>query len=310
MIDLKIDHHMPVLLNEIEQVFIETRGIVVDCTVGFAGHSYRLLDSNPNIKLICNDKDKEALEFSKHKLRKFGDRVRFTNKNFGELSQFLKDEDIKPKGILADIGVSSYQLDNNQRGFGFDSDSLDMRMNRDDTLDAKFVVNSYDKLSLEKIFYEFGEIREYKKVAKIICDYRKMDKIKTARELSELLSKHIYAGKLHPATLVFQAIRIEVNKELEELHSLINWIGDGEFFGAIVVIVAFHSLEDRVIKNSFKDWQKSCICPDDIPRCACGNSHSYGKILTKKPIVPTDEEIKQNRRSRSSKMRIFRIRDE
>jgi 16S rRNA (cytosine1402-N4)-methyltransferase len=310
MISTEENHHIPVLYKEIEDLFSDTHGTILDCTVGFAGHSYNLLESNKNIKLICNDKDSQALSYSKEKLSKFKDRVIFVNKNFGDLFSFIKDNNIELKGVLADIGISSYQVDNDSRGFGFNSNFLDMRMDQKESLDAKSVVNNYTKSQLEKILKEFGEVREYKKVARVICEYRKDNIIQSAKELSQLLSKHLHNKKINPCTLVFQAIRIEVNRELEELSSLLWWIKDIKLKDATIAIISFHSLEDRVVKNNFKNWSKNCICPDDIMRCICTNDNSYGKIITKKPIIPTNQEIKYNPRSRSAKMRIFRTKDE
>ena len=295
--------HIPVLYKETLEAFISINdGYIIDCTTGFAGHSSGLLSSNENVKLICNDQDDEALAFSKKRLEEFSSRVIFNKGNFEHVIDTFKDYEIR--GVLADIGVSSLQLDKLERGFGFESDTLDMRMNQNQALDAATVVNTYSQDELERVFKECGEVREYKKVASLIVNNRPFT---SAKEISELLAKKMSKGKIHPATLPFQGIRIEVNDELGVLERLFDSLENAKFKNCIVAIISFHSLEDRIVKNYFKKWTKSCICPSGIFRCECGNNHALGKIITKKPIIPTNEEIKQNPRSRSSKLRIFKF---
>ena len=295
--------HIPVLYKETLDAFKNINdGYIIDCTTGFAGHSNGLLNSNKNIKLICNDQDDEALAFSKKRLEEFSSRVTFNKGNFEHVIETFKDYDIR--GVLADIGVSSLQLDKLERGFGFESDTLDMRMNQNQSLDAATVVNTYSQEELERVFKECGEVREYKKVASLIVENRPFT---SAKQISELLSKKMSKGKIHPATLPFQGIRIEVNDELGVLERLFESLENAKFENCIVAIISFHSLEDRIVKNYFKKWTKSCICPSEIFRCECGNNHALGKIITKKPIIPSNEEIKQNPRSRSSKLRIFKF---
>ena len=295
--------HIPVLYNETLEAFKDINsGYIIDCTTGFAGHSSGLIASNDNIKLICNDQDDEALEFSKNRLKPYNERVIFNKGNFEHVIDTFKDYEIR--GVLADIGVSSLQLDKLERGFGFDSLTLDMRMNQNQALDAATVVNTYSQNELERVFKECGEVREYKKVASLIVNNRPFS---SAKEISELLAKKMPKGKIHPATLPFQGIRIEVNDELGVLERLFDSLEKAKFKDCIVAIISFHSLEDRIVKNYFKKWTKSCICPDGIFRCECGNNHALGKIITKKPIIPTALEIKQNPRSRSSKLRIFKF---
>ena len=295
--------HIPVLYEETLNVFKNiNNGYIIDCTTGFAGHSNGLLNSNKNINLICNDQDDEALAFSKKRLEEFSSRVTFNKGNFEHVIETFKNYDIK--GVLADIGVSSLQLDKLERGFGFDSETLDMRMNQNQELDASTVVNTYSLDELERVFKECGEVREYKKVASLIVENRPFT---SAKQISELLSKKMSKGKIHPATLPFQGIRIEVNDELGVLERLFDSLENAKFKDCIIAIISFHSLEDRIVKNYFKKWTKSCICPNEVFRCECGNNHSLGKIITKKPIVPTNEEIKKNPRSRSSKLRIFKF---
>ncbi|NCB14340.1 MAG: 16S rRNA (cytosine(1402)-N(4))-methyltransferase [Erysipelotrichia bacterium] len=277
-------------------------GYIIDCTTGFAGHSNGLLNQNENIKLICNDQDDEALSFSKNRLKDFENRVIFNKGNFEHVIKTFKDYEIR--GVLADIGVSSLQLDKLERGFGFESETLDMRMNQNQSLDAATVVNTYSQAELERVFKEYGEVREYKKVASLIVNNRPFI---SAKQISELLSKKMSKGKIHPATLPFQGIRIEVNDELGVLERLFDSLEEAKLKNCIVAIISFHSLEDRIVKNYFKKWSKSCICPEGVFRCECGNNHALGKIITKKPIIPTALEIKQNPRSRSSKLRIFKF---
>lgn len=295
--------HIPVLYNETLDAFKDINdGYIIDCTTGFAGHSNGLLTQNENIKLICNDQDDEALIFSKNRLKDFENRVTFNKGNFEHVIKTFKDYEIR--GVLADIGVSSLQLDKLERGFGFESETLDMRMNQNQSLDAATVVNTYSQAELERVFKEYGEVREYKKVASLIVNNRPFI---SAKQISELLSKKMSKGKIHPATLPFQGIRIEVNDELGVLERLFDSLEEAKLKNCIVAIISFHSLEDRIVKNYFKKWSKSCICPEGVFRCECGNNHALGKIITKKPIIPTALEIKQNPRSRSSKLRIFKF---
>ena len=295
--------HIPVLFNEVIETFKDLKdGYIIDCTLGYGGHSEGILESNPNIKLICNDQDDEALAFSKKRLEKYKDRIIFNKGNFKNVIDTFKDKKIV--GILADIGVSSLQLDKNDRGFGFDGDTLDMRMDQNQHLSANEVVNHYSQNQLEDIFKNYGEVKEYKKVASLIVQNRPFN---SSKELAQFLSKHMYKGKLHPATLPFQGIRIEVNNELGVLEELFDKIESANFKDTLVAIISFHSLEDRIVKNYFKKWTQKCICPPQVMRCTCGNNHQKGKVITKKPIIPTPLEIKQNPRSRSSKMRIFKF---
>ena len=295
--------HIPVLFDEVIDTFKDINdGYIVDCTLGYGGHSLGILENNPNIKLLANDQDDEALNFSKERLELYKDRITFNKGNFKDISTLFQGKDIR--GILADIGVSSLQLDKLDRGFSFKSDTLDMRMDQNQTLDASTVVNQYSQKDLEYIFKEYGEVKEYKKVASLIIQNRPFT---SAIELETLLEKNLYKGKIHPATLPFQAIRIEVNNELGVLKELFDNIENSNLHNCTVAIISFHSLEDRIVKNYFKKWSKKCICPPSVFRCECGNNNQKGKIITKKPIIPTANEIKINPRSRSSKMRIFKF---
>ena len=295
--------HIPVLYNEVLDCFKDiNKGYIIDCTTGYAGHSSGLLNQNSSIKLICNDQDDEALNFSKNRLKDFENRVEFNKGNFENIIK--KFENYPIRGVLADIGVSSLQLDKLDRGFSFNSENLDMRMNQNQSLDASTVINSYSQLELENIFKEYGEIREYKKIASLIVQNRPFY---SAKELAEFFYNKLPKGKIHPATLIFQAIRIEVNDELGVLDRLFKSMEEAKLKDCIVAIISFHSLEDRVVKNYFKKWSENCICPKDAFRCECGKNHALGKIITKKPIIATNFEIKQNPRSRSAKLRVFRF---
>ena len=295
--------HIPVLYNEVLDCFKDiNKGYIIDCTTGYAGHSSGLLNQNSSVKLICNDQDDEALNFSKNRLKDFENRVEFNKGNFENIIK--KFENYPIRGVLADIGVSSLQLDKLDRGFSFNSENLDMRMNQNQILDASNVVNSYSQVELENIFKEYGEIREYKKVASLIVQNRPFY---SAKELADFFYNKLPKGKIHPATLIFQAIRIEVNDELGVLDRLFKSMEESKLKDCIVAIISFHSLEDRVVKNYFKKWSENCICPKDAFRCECGKNHALGKIITKKPIIATNFEIKQNPRSRSAKLRVFRF---
>ncbi|NWF66112.1 MAG: 16S rRNA (cytosine(1402)-N(4))-methyltransferase RsmH [Campylobacterales bacterium] len=299
--------HLPVLLDEVCDSFksLSDFDIFIDCTLGYGGHSEAILKMLPNIKLIAIDQDDEALNFAKDRLKQFESRVEFKK---GRFSDVVKSLDVPIAGLLADIGVSSLHLDKDDRGFGFYSTELDMRMDKNShEISAKDVLNSYDLLSLEKIFRDFGEIREYKKLAKLITEYRKTKKFESCYEFSNLIEKHFKKQKIHPATLAFQAIRIEVNQELQELEELLKTLEQKKPKNAVIAIISFHSLEDRVVKNYFKKWSSDCICDENVYKCECGNNNSLGEVITKKPLTATDSEIKQNARSRSAKLRVFKF---
>lgn len=298
--------HIPVLLEEVKAAFSSIdEGIIVDCTLGYGGHSEALLEQNPHIKLIGCDQDEEALAFSKKRLERFGERVTFEHGNFSSVIE--KYAHLPIRGILADIGVSSLQLDKKERGFAFDSDVLDMRMNPHNPLSAYEVINHYSKEELEFILREYGEIHEYKKLAHIICEARTKAPIQSAKELSKLAEKVGSKKTIHPSTLLFQAIRIEVNNELGVLTQLLESIKNAHFEQCIVGIISFHSLEDRIVKQTFKLWSQNCICPPEVMRCVCGNHNALGKLVSKKTIEASAHEMKKNPRSRSAKLRVFEM---
>ena len=296
--------HIPVLLNEVLALFKENMpddGYFVDCTLGFGGHSEAILENFPNIKLIGIDQDIEAMEFAKKRLEKFASRVEFINKRASFALKELKG--LKLSGILADIGVSSYQLDEVKRGFTFDSEVLDMRMNKDQKLSAYDVVNFYDRNRLEEIFKLYAEERRYKKIADFIIKNRPLN---SNRELTEVLMRAGMKDKKNLAR-IFQAVRIEVNNELKELENILENVENLATEGTVLEIITFHSLEDRIVKNQFKNWAKKCICPSESFRCECGGNHQKGVILTKKPVTASKEELKENPRSRSAKLRAFKF---
>lgn len=300
--------HIPVLYREVLESFkdIET-GIIIDCTMGYAGHSSMILEENPNIHLIAIDQDQTAIDFSTERLAKYGTRVTIKKGRFSQvIKEILTEVDVNDiKGVLADIGVSSLQLDQKDRGFSYESENLDMRMDKGATLTASEVVNEYSQVELEDILLEYGELRNYKKIASEIIKNRPFI---SAKNLSDTLKPYMPQGKkIHPATLLMQAIRIEVNDELGELKSLLQSLEEARFSNAIISIISFHSLEDRIVKQTFAEWKKLCVCPAHAMRCECGNNHSLGKILSKKPIMAQDDELKENVRSRSAKMRTFKM---
>lgn len=298
--------HIPVLLDEVVECFAEISGLFVDCTLGYAGHSNEILKKNKNITLIGCDRDLEAVNFSKKYLENFKERVKIYNKKFSEILPLIDNEKIG--GILADIGVSSLQLDKNDRGFGLNSDKLDMRMNQNDEISAYEVVNFYEKSKLEKIFLEYGELSNAKFLAEKICEYRQKKEIFSAKELAQIIgNKNYFNRNIKTAILVFQAIRIEVNSELTELKTLLETIQNSNIKTAKIAIITFHSLEDKIVKSYFKKWASNCKCPPNSIKCECGNNNAIGKIITKKPIIASKNEIAKNPRSSCAKLRIFEI---
>ncbi len=299
--------HVPVLREEVVEAFGDTRGTVIDATLGYGGHTEALLESNPHIRIIGIDRDQEAIDFSTKRLAPYANRVRILKGRFGEVvPKILAQEPVA--GILADIGVSSLQLDKKERGFSLASDTLDMRMDKEAELSAYQVVNEYAPEELARVLREYGEIRNAKRVAEHIVSHRP---ITSAKELAHIAAQVLpKTKKIHPATTLLQAIRIEVNQELRELESLLDAIETYTPKGATIAIITFHSLEDRIVKNRFKKWAKKCVCPPESMRCECGGDRALGVVVTKKPITASAEELARNPRARSAKLRIFRIRDD
>ena len=302
--------HKPVLLKEcIEGLNIKPDGVYVDGTIGGAGHSLEIVKRlSKKGLLIVIDRDEEALKAAKEKLKDF-DNVKYIHGNHDDIDILLSSIGIeKVDGVLLDLGVSSYQLDERGRGFSYiENARLDMRMDKTQELDAEYVVNNYSEEELYKIISEYGEERFAKNIARNICKIRENAKIKTTSELVNIIKESIPKSKQkdgHPAKRTFQAIRIEVNNELKPLYNTVIESAKMLNEGGRLVIITFHSLEDRTVKQAYIDLQGKCTCPKDLPYCVC-NYTSYGKILTKKPILPTKEEQETNSRSKSAKLRIF-----
>ncbi|WP_127836365.1 16S rRNA (cytosine(1402)-N(4))-methyltransferase RsmH [Clostridium prolinivorans] len=302
--------HVSVLLNEtINELNIKEDGVYVDCTLGGAGHSEKILKKlSKSGKLIGIDQDQDALKAAQKRLSNY-DNVVFVHDNFLNINSILNELNIdKVDGILMDLGVSSYQLDEAERGFSYMKDSfLDMRMNRESELSAFDVVNSYSEEKLYKLIKDYGEEKFAKRIAKFIVEKRKEKDINTTFELVDIIKNAIPAKARregpHPAKRTFQAIRIEVNKELEILGKAIEDSVERLKVGGRISIITFHSLEDRIVKNKYKELENPCICPKNFPICVCGKSPKL-KIITRKPIEPSEEEILNNPRSRSAKLRV------
>ncbi len=299
--------HIPVLLDEVLKSFSSApEGYFVDCTLGYAGHSSAILDRYGHLKHIGIDRDEEALVFSKERLKPFGERSRLHKGTFATILPTLREEPIT--ALLADFGVSSLQLDKKERGFAFDAATLDMRMDATAPLRAYEVVNSYSQERLEYIFDVYGEVRSYRRLAGAIVEARAKAPIESAEALSTIIQQVIpKGGKIHPATLPFQAIRIEVNNELGEIEGLLDAIEQRHYEGEVVSLITFHSLEDRLVKNRFRKWSQACICDPQAMRCTCGKNHALGKALSRKPLTASKEELRINPRSRSAKLRSFRF---
>lgn len=302
--------HKPVLLEEcIEGLNIKPNGIYVDGTLGGAGHSSQILEKlSQDGLLIGIDRDEEALAVAKQKLRNFKN-VKYIHGNHDDIDIILENLKIpKVDGILLDLGVSSYQLDEKNRGFSYLGENiLDMRMDKSQELNAKQVINTYSEESLAKIIYEYGEERFSKIIAKNICIQRAKKEITTTKQLVDIIEKSIpYSAKKdgHPAKRTFQAIRIEVNNEIRPLYDTVIKCIKKLNPGGRLCIITFHSLEDRAVKNAYKDALGKCTCPKDLPYCVC-NKSELGKIVNKKPIIASAKEQEENSRSKSARLRIF-----
>ena len=296
--------HCPVLADEvISGLNVKKNGSYLDCTVGGAGHSYLIASKLENGRLICVDKDDDALNVSKRRLEKF-DFVRFIKSDYKNLESELLFESFD--GILIDMGVSSYQIDNGERGFSFNHDGpLDMRMDKKQKLDAKVVVNTFSKENLEKIIFEFGEEKFAKSIAANIVKQRQLKPVDTTFQLKEIIdhavpAKYRFQGA-HKKT--FQALRIFVNNELEGLDKTLRFLVSKLNEGGRLAVITFHSLEDRIVKNTFKELSTDCICPPKTPICVC-NHRAQIKLISRKPIIASEQEIAQNPRSRTAKLRV------
>ena len=301
---------MPVLYNEIMEIMKPQPGeLFVDCTLGGGGHSRGFLErTSPDGKLIGIDQDTDALRAAKKNLAPFEDRVTFVHSNYENLEEILAE--FAPHGvdgILFDLGVSSYQLDEAERGFSYMQDApLDMRMNQESDFSAYDVVNGYSESELYRIIKEYGEENWAKRIAQFIVNERKQKTIQTTGELVEIIKKAIPKGARmeggHPAKRTFQAIRIEVNAELDVLTNTIETAAKALHKGGRLGIISFHSLEDRIVKEKFRYLAADCICPPELPFCQC-DKQAEVKILTRKPVVATEKEAQENSRAKSAKFR-------
>ena len=303
------DYHIPVLYYEtLDNLVINPDGIYIDCTLGGGSHSEGILERLSDKGLLISiDQDTNAIEYSKKRLERFGSKWKVFKGNFENIDTIAYMAGVdKVDGILMDIGVSSKQLDDPDRGFSYRYDvKLDMRMNTDQKISAYDVVNTYSEEQLSKIIFEYGEERYARKIAKLIVEERKSSQIEKTSDLISLI-KRAYPERAskHPAKKTFQAIRIEVNRELEVLENAISKAVKLLKMGGRLGIITFHSLEDRIVKNKFKDLATACKCPKDIPICMCGGVKKF-EIITKKPIIPINDELKNNNRAHSSKLRIL-----
>lgn len=301
--------HFSVMLEEcIEMLDIKEDGIYVDCTLGGAGHSKEILNRlSSKGRLIGIDQDLDALKAAKEKLKDFKN-VTYVHDNFYNIKEILKSLEIeKVDGILMDLGVSSYQLDEGERGFSYMKEAaLDMRMNRDEPFSAYNVVNEYSEDELFRILRDFGEEKFSRRIAARIIEKRKIKPIETTLELVKIIDECIPAKFKreggHPAKRTFQAVRIEVNSELSILDRAIEDGIEALNKDGVMAIITFHSLEDRIVKNKFKDLIDPCKCPKELPMCVCGKKPIV-KLINKKPIEATKEELENNSRSRSAKLR-------
>ncbi|MBO5241888.1 MAG: 16S rRNA (cytosine(1402)-N(4))-methyltransferase RsmH [Lachnospiraceae bacterium] len=304
--------HKSVLLNEtIEGLDIKPDGVYVDGTLGGAGHSSVIASKlSKKGRLIGIDQDAAAIATAGERLAPYGDKVQIVRSNYENMCQVVKECGFsKVDGILLDLGVSSYQLDTIERGFSYKYDTnLDMRMDERQTLNAETIVNEYGEMELFRIIRDYGEDKFAKNIAKHIVAARAKKRIETTYELNEIIKAAIPAkmreGGGHPSKRTYQAIRIECNRELDVLRDTLDAMIDLLAPGGRLCIITFHSLEDRIVKTNFKKNENPCTCPPSFPVCTCGNK-SKGKVITRKPILPSAEEMEENSRSKSAKLRVF-----
>lgn len=301
-------YHIPVLYEEtLDNLVLDENGVYVDCTLGGGGHSEGILNRlSPNGRLVCIDQDENAIKFAGERLKDHKGKFQMFKDNFRNLETviYMAGYD-KVDGILMDIGVSSKQLDDGERGFSYNVDArLDMRMDQSSPLSAYEVVNEYEEEELARIIYEYGEERRARRIARVIVETREEKPIETTDQLVGVIKKVIKEKtKKHPAKKVFQAIRIEVNRELEVLEEAIDAAIKCLKPGGRLAIITFHSLEDRLVKNKFRDLAVDCVCPPEIPICVC-NTVPKVKVITRKPIAPKKDELVDNKRAHSSKLRV------
>jgi 16S rRNA (cytosine1402-N4)-methyltransferase len=302
-------YHEPVMVKEvIESLLVSRTGIYVDCTLGGAGHAYAILEQTDAL-LVGIDCDDDALAFAEKKLAQFGSRKILVKENFADLDNILKKLNIeKVDGVLMDLGVSSHQLDADQRGFSFSQKApLDMRMDRSLEISAYDIVNSFAQSELENIIRLYGEEKMAARIARTISKKRQLSPIETTTDLAAIVASCMPAKlkwqKIHPATRTFQAIRIAVNNELNNIKPAIHAAADVLKPGGRLCVISFHSLEDRIVKNEIRSLEGSCVCPRDVPICICKREAKL-KNLTPKVIVPAAEETEANPRARSAKLRV------
>ena len=301
--------HTPVLFEEtLDLLALKDEGLWVDGTLGGGGHSFGMLSRTKEARLVGIDRDAEAICAAKKRLSEFTKRVTFVNDNFSHIKEILKELNIdKIDGAVLDLGISSYQIDNAERGFSYMHNAvLDMRMDQKNPTSARDIVNEYTKDELSRIFFDYGEERWSKRIAGFIEEKRKDKPIETTFELVDIIKAAIPKGAReegsHPAKRVFQALRIETNGELEILKRAVCDFADMLKPGARLAVITFHSLEDRIVKQTFKELESGCTCPADFPVCVCGKKPEI-KIITKKPILPQNEESERNPRAKSAKLR-------
>lgn len=306
-------NHYSVLLNEtIENLNIKPDGIYVDGTLGGGGHAYQVASRlSEKGRLIGIDQDADAIAAAGERLKEFGDKITIIRSNYANMKEELHRIGVeKVDGIVLDLGVSSFQLDTPERGFTYRNENapLDMRMDDRQSLTAKDIVNGYSEMELYRIIRDYGEDKFAKNIAKHIVQERAKKPIETTGELTEIIRASIpmkvQVTGGHPAKRTFQAIRIELNKELEVLQNNLDDMIDLLNPGGRICIITFHSLEDRIVKTNFKRNENPCTCPSDFPVCVCGKK-SKGKVVTRKPILPSEEELEVNSRSKSAKLRVF-----
>lgn len=298
-------YHQPVLLKEsIEALALHPQGIYVDATLGGGGHTEYILQKQPDIRLFSFDQDQAAREQAKPLLAKY-DNLTIIGDNFANLRSCLALERIKKiDGILFDLGVSSHQINQPERGFSFSLDGkLDMRMDTNAEITAYEIINHFDPQELKRIFLEFGEEKEAGKIARAIAESRRQKTLETTLELAEIIDQTVFSKqKIKAKARVFQALRIYINGEMEVLKTALSDAVKMLNPGGRIVVISYHSLEDRIVKKFFQNEEKACVCPPDFPQCVCGKKSTL-RILTKKPLLPAESEICHNPRARSAKMR-------
>ena len=304
-----MDYHKPVLFDEvIENIVTNKEGVYLDCTLGGAGHTQGILENTSEKGVvIAIDQDDDAIEFAGKKLENYKERIKIFKDNFKNLDTVLYMAGYeKVSGILMDIGVSSYQLDDPERGFSYKYEAkLDMRMNKNAKISAYEVINEFSEQEIADILYKYGEEPKSRRIARKITEARKEKNIETTTELADIVIRAIGKSmKRHPAKRTFQAVRMYVNKELEVLEEALDKAVELLEDRGRLLVITFHSLEDRIVKNKFREFEKPCKCPPNIPICVCGKE-SLGKVITKKPIVAGELELKDNSRAHSAKLRVF-----